>query len=656
MTTYRADQKQKWMKIAQKAFWPSLIGGGVSLLIVLVIGGALFWRWAFNDMPDVPEDIAVLWDVRREETLTVLDKNGDVLIQRGPLYGSIVRLEALPDYIPNAFVAIEDERYYKHGGVDYHGLTRAMLRNITSGHLVEGGSTITMQTVKNLILTPERSLRRKLQELRLAGALEARLTKDQVLELYLNRIYFGAQAYGIEAAAQRYFSKPASELSVAEAALLAALPKAPSRLAPTTNLAAAQARAALVLDAMRAQNFIDDITYIEARTNPAAPVQSAGGDFDTAIFGYIFDQVALDAQTLLGEDTIAPDLVIHTTIDPDLQIAAHEVITAAIAEQGEARNISQAALLALSPHGAVRAMVGGTDYADSQFNRATQAMRQPGSAFKPIVFAAAFEDGYDATSVFEDEPIDLEGWTPENFGGSYRGQITLEDALKRSINTVAAQIGAKVGPQTLVQMARRLGITTEMEAVPSIALGAVEVRLIDLTNVYNTIAQDGRRYQPYLITRIENSRGRVLFEREETESAAAVYEQRYARELSTMMQAVVRDGTGRRAQLGNRAVAGKTGTSQNSRDAWFVGYTQHLTAGVWTGNDDDTPTNNVTGGNIPAQIWHDFMVRAHEGVASEPLNAPAPRRRGEREERLAAFYSNLAETFARLHDGEQSQD
>lgn len=613
---------------------------------------ALFWRWAYHDLPELPESGAALWEVRREPAVTILDAQGRTLTVRGPLYGQAVTLDELPPYVPQAFVAIEDARFYAHEGIDWRAVMRAMLVNLRAGEIEQGGSTLTMQLIKNLVLSPERTIRRKVQEMRLARALEQRLAKDEILELYLNRVYLGEQAYGIEAASRRYFGKPATELTLQEAALLAALPKAPSRLAPTVNLEEAQARAQDVLQAMLDEGYIDSLTYLSAVATPAVPIEGAEIVADPAVFGHVYDAAIAEAESLLGPDATAPDLVVVTTIDADLQRAAHAAVTSGLEGAGAQLDAGQAALIAMDLDGAVRAMVGGTDYLDSQFNRATQALRQPGSAFKPVVFAAALEAGYDPASTFEDEPVDIEGWTPENFGGGYRGRITLEDALKRSINTVAAQLGQALGAQTIVEMARRLGIDRDLAAHPSIALGAEEVTLQELTTAYLVFANDGRVREPFLVSEIRTSRGTVLYRRETRERAPALLRE-HARAMSTMLQAVVRDGTGQRAQLARHRAAGKTGTSQNSRDAWFIGYTAHLAAGVWVGNDDDTAMANVTGGGLPAMIWNDFMTAAHRDLAPQPLAAPEPRRRSEREEGLAAFYSELSARFeAALEDTE----
>jgi penicillin-binding protein 1A len=630
-----------------------LFGSGAGLVVLLALISVLaVWQWAFHDMPEAPQSAAELWSVRREPAVVLQDRNGNTLAVRGPLYAQAVALEQLPDHVPQAFLAIEDQRYYQHSGVDFRGLARAVWRNVTAGELVQGGSTITMQLVKNLILTPDRHLRRKLQEMRLARALERHLTKDEILELYLNRIYLGARAYGIEAAARRYFGKSATELTLAEAAMLAALPKAPSRLSPTTNLAAAQARAAQVLAAMEEAGFITAEQHAQALENPAVPVADTSDPNATSNWGHAFDYALSEAERLLPD--MAPDLVIQTSLDPRLTRAAQQVIETRLDADGQNLNASEAAIMLLAPDGAIRAFAGGRDYQTSQFNRAMQAQRQPGSAFKPIVFAAALEAGYDPSSAVWDEPVDLEGWTPENFGGNYRGLVTLQEALKRSINTVAAQVASQVGIGRIVEMGHRLGITSNLPELPAIALGAAEVNLLELTAAYSVFNNDGAYRQPYFITSITNSRGEVLYERQPTGARRAMSAE-HAQAMSTMLQDVVLTGTGRGATLPGRRSAGKTGTSQSFRDAWFVGFTADYTAGVWVGNDDDSPMSDVTGGGLPAAIWRDFMVRAHEGLPARDLSATAPRSRSEREERLAAFYSDLSEAFSVLLEPSPSE-
>jgi penicillin-binding protein 1A len=617
--------------------------GGLVLLGTLVTG--IGWHWAFHDLPPSPTSAAELWATRREPSVTLMDREGHVLAVRGPLYARAVALDALPEHVPQAFLAIEDQRYYAHSGVDLRGVIRALWVNFRAGRSVQGGSTITMQLVKNLILSPDRELRRKIQEMRLARQLETHLSKTEILELYLNRIYLGARAFGVEAAAQRYFDKPATELTLAEAALLAALPKAPSRLDPTVNLAAAQARAATVLDAMLEAGYIDQEAHDAAIAEPAAPVSDTSDPNATANWGHAFDYALAEAAGLVAAEV--PDLVIHTTLDPALSRAAHDIVEDVLNEEGAAQNAGEAAVVLLAPDGAIRAFSGGRDYAASQFNRAMQAQRQPGSAFKPFVFTAALEAGYDPSSAVWDEPVDLEGWTPQNFSGGFRGLVTLQEALKRSINTVAAQVGDQVGIARVVEVGRRFGITSPLPELPAIALGAAEVNLLELTSAYAVFANDGARRTPYFITSITNSRGDILFEHVDTPAQRATTAE-VARSMSTMLQDVVLAGTGRRAALPGRASAGKTGTSQSFRDAWYVGYTADYTAGVWVGNDDDSPMDNVTGGGLPAIIWQRYMTRVHQGLPARPLSAPAPRTRSEREERLAAFYSDLSASFSAI--------
>jgi len=640
---YRADHLMERQR-RKRRLWLILAGGAGAVLAALVLAGVLGWAWAFHDLPDAPENADELWAVRREASVTLLDADGQVVAVRGPLYARTVRLAELPEHVPQAFLAIEDRRFYEHDGVDRRGLVRAMMRNLAAGRVVQGGSTLTMQLVKNLILTDERTMRRKLQEIRLAWAIEDRLSKTQILELYLNRIYLGARAYGLEAAAQRYFGKTSAELTLPEAALLAALPKAPSRLDPTTNLSAAQARAARVIEAMLEAEFITEVEAAEALANPAAPIEESGPG-DDPDWGYVFDFALAELERLVAD--APPDVVIQTTIDPDLLAEAQNAVNTVLEAEGEAASASQAALIALAPDGAVLAMAGGRDYRTSQYNRAVQAHRQPGSAFKPIVFAAALEAGRSPSSAYWDEPIDLEGWSPQNFSGGYQGLVTLQEALKRSINTVAAQIVDELGAEAIVEIGGRLGIRSELAAHRSIALGTLEVTLLELTGAYAVFANDGRRQTPFLVTQINDSRGGALYRRTAQPPPLAL-DQGQAREMSTMLQDVVMTGTGRAARLGERPAAGKTGTSQSFRDAWFVGFTADYIAGVWVGNDDDSPMDDVTGGGLPAQIWRRFMTAAHQGLPVSPLAGEAPRARSEEDERRAAFYSDLSASFSTL--------
>lgn len=629
----------------RRAALPLLAGVLLLLVCVGTVAGAVTWRWAFRDLPPLPASVDALWDVRLEPSVTVLADDGTVMAVRGPLYGRRVRLEEMPPHLPQAFIAIEDRRFFEHDGVDWHAMARSFWVNLRAGRTEQGGSTLTMQLVKNLVLTPERSLRRKLQEMRLARALERRLSKQEILELYLNRVYLGEQAYGVEAAARRYFQTTTAELSLQEAALLASLPKAPTRLAPTENIEAALARTRLVLSSMLEEGFIDPIAYMTASAIPAEVAEALLAPGEAQASGHPFDAALAEALAILGADRIIPDMVITTTIDLTLQRAGQAALNSVLDEQGEARQAGEGALVALGPDGQVRVLVGGRDYRVSQFNRATQARRQPGSAFKPIVFAAAFEAGMSPATTFNDGPIDIEGWSPVNFGGRFLGRITIADALKRSVNTVAAQAGVRAGIANVTGMAARMGLRAPMMAVPAMTLGAGEVRLLELTGAYAVFARDGWRRDPYLVREIRSARGELIWEVDPADEGEAVLTVEHARWVSTMLQSVIIDGTGTRARIPGHVAAGKTGTSQNSRDAWFVGYTAHLTTGVWVGNDDDTPMDGVTGGQLPADIWARFMIAAHEGVEPADLTAPAPRRRSARDEQLAAFYSSLASRF-----------
>jgi penicillin-binding protein 1A len=642
--SYRADHMMERDRREQRN---RLIALGVTAAVLLSLVGSTWfvWQWAFHDLPAAPETAGELWSTRREPSVTLEDRNGEILAIRGPLYAHAVALSDLPDHVPQAFLAIEDQRFYTHDGVDLRGVARALWVNFRAGRSVQGGSTITMQLVKNLILTPDRRLRRKLQEIRLAWALEDNLTKTEILELYLNRIYLGARAFGVEAASQRYFSKPSTELTIAESALLAALPKAPSRLDPTVNLAAAQARAARVLAAMEAAGFITATEHAEALAEPAIPVESAMDPLAGVTFGHAFDFAVTELARLNLEDI--PDLVIRTTLDPDLTRQAQSTIETMLTAEGEAQGASEGAIVLLAPDGAIRAFTGGRDYLESQFNRAIQAQRQPGSAFKPIVFAAALEAGMDPSSAVWDEPVDLEGWTPQNFSGNYRGLVTLQDALKRSINTVAAQVADDLGIDRIVELGQRMGINSPLPELPAIALGAAEVNLLELTAAYSVFANDGRRETPYFIVSVSNSRGDILYEHAASDGAQIITPE-IAQSMSTMLQDVVLTGTGRRSALPDRPTAGKTGTSQSFRDAWFIGYSADYSAGVWVGNDDDSPMHDVTGGGLPARIWQSYMSAVHSELPARDLSAPAPRTRSEREERLAAFYSDLSSSFAGL--------
>jgi penicillin-binding protein 1A len=638
MPVFRADILAD--KDSHRRLWRQWLGGiALGMLLIIAISSFMGWRYFFADIPALPDDLEQLWTLERAPSYVLQDKDGTTLASRGPRYGRAIVLHDLPPFVPQAFLAIEDQRFFTHNGIDIRAIGRAALVNMRAGRTVQGGSTITQQLVKMLLLTPKQTLKRKVQEMWLAMALDKRLSKAEILELYLNRVYFGGGAYGLDAAANRYFSKPATDLTLPEAALLAALPKAPSRLAPDQNRTAAQRRADLVLQEMQTAGYISEP---QAQAALAAPpvlkVQARTDDF-----GYVFDLISKDAQALVGGQ--AKDLIITSTINPKLQKLAQETLNAALNKNKKALHVDQGAIVILDMKGAVRALVGGRSYAQSKFNRATQAQRQPGSSFKPFVYAAAFEAGIDLDAVRYDEPIEIEGWSPQNYGGKFRGRVTLRNAFKRSINTVAVQLTEEVGAASVTALAQRFGIRDTLRPLPSIALGAQEVNLLALTRAYSVFANDGMLHPSFLIKNIETSRGKTLYTRPNM-VPTQVYDPTLARKMTALMQEVILDGTGRKAALADkRPAAGKTGTSQNWRDAWFVGYTADYVVGVWIGNDDSSPMKRVTGGGLPARVWGTVLSQASKGKPKRALNAPPPHLRSDNDEKLAAFYTSLTEAF-----------
>jgi len=611
--------------------------------LTLAFLGLWVWRLAFSDLPPIP-DKAALWSMNRPAGATFLDRNGVVIGQRGPLHGPPLTLPELPKYLPEAFLAAEDRNFYRHGGVDLSGVLRAA-RNDLSGRrrMLEGGSTITQQIARTLFLSPEQTLRRKLQEAGLALRIEHLMTKDEILELYLNRIYFGGGAYGVEAASETYFGKSAKALSLSEAALLAALPKAPTHLAPTNDFTAALNRSRLVLRAMQRLGWITADQEKAAEANPPklAPLNRTEGDF-----GYVLDLAAEEARQVNVNHV--PDLVVRLTVDARLQAEATAAVKAAVAD-GTPLGATQGAMVALEPDGGVLALVGGADHRASPFDRATQALRQPGSAFKPFVYAAALEAGLKPDDVRPDAPVKVGNWRPQNDDGRYSGNITLADALARSVNTVAVRVSQEVGTAKVAELARRFGLVNipPHPAAP-IALGAYEVTLLDLAAAYQVIEEGGQKAPPYLIVSVSNARGDLIYRKNPT-TPDKVFDPAKALDLTRMMQGVIQHGTGRRADIG-RPAAGKTGTSQDFRDAWFVGFTPDLLAGVWLGDDRGRPMKHVEGGTLPAEAWKRFMLAAEAGLpvrdfapppgtASAAADLPSP------DEARRDFYGALADQF-----------
>ncbi|WP_378945506.1 transglycosylase domain-containing protein [Mesorhizobium sp. ANAO-SY3R2] len=570
------------------------IWGGIAAAGIVIYYGA--------KMPS-----ATTWAIPdRSPNIKVVGVDGRLIANRGMTGGEAVGLHEMSPYIPQAVMAIEDRRFYSHFGVDPIGLTRALLQRVLSGRFTQGGSTLTQQLAKNLFLKPDRTLERKVQEVLLAFWLEQKHTKDQILEMYLNRVYFGSGSYGVEAASRRYFGKSARDVSLAEAALLAGLLKAPSRLSPARDPKAAEARAQLVLGAMRGEGMIGEKELASAMSAPATRAAA----FWTGSENYVADRVMEELPGLIGE--VRSDIIVDTTVDMTLQDLAEKSIRRLIDENGQKLNVSQGALVSIDNSGAVRAMVGGYDYSTSQFDRASEARRQPGSAFKPFVFLAAMEQGRTPDSMRNDAPIKIGKWTPENYNGKYFGRVTLKTALAKSLNSVAAQLAMEVGPDAVVEAAHRMGIESDLQPNVSISLGTSEVTPLELTAAYVPFANGGYRPEVHMIRRVTSADGKVLYE-STAGGGPRVISPEVVGMMNAMMTGAVEEGTAKKAAFAWPA-AGKTGTSQNSRDAWFVGYTANLTTGVWFGNDDGKPMKKVTGGALPALAWHEFMVAAHEGV------------------------------------------
>jgi len=549
---------------------------------------------------------------KRPPSVLIVGANGATLATRGDMGGAAVPLRELPDYVPKAFIAIEDRRFYSHHGVDPLGIMRAVVRDVLRRGASQGGSTITQQLAKNLFLTQERTVSRKLQEAVLALWLEHKFSKAQILDLYLNRVYFGSGAYGIEGAAQRYFGKSVRQLTLAEAAMLAGLVQSPSRLAPSHNPDGAERRARLVLADMAEQKLIGEDAEKLALAHPARAVKPAGADSVNYVADWVMDAV----NDLVG--SFDQDVVVETSIDPALQGAAEHALADALAQKGEKIGISEGALVAMTPDGVVRALVGGRNYAESQFNRAISAKRQPGSAFKPFVYLTALEHGLTSDTVRDDAPIAVKGWKPENFEHEYLGPVTLTQALANSLNTVSVRLTLEFGPAAVTRTAYRLGIDSKLEPNASIALGTSEVSPLELVAAYATFANGGLAVSEHVIERVRATDGKTLYVRP-TQALGRIVDARYVAMMNVMLHETLVSGTARHADLPGWQAAGKTGTSQDFRDAWFIGYTSHLVTGVWLGNDDNSPTRKQVGGGLPVDIWSRFMKTAHQGLAPSAL-------------------------------------
>ena len=584
--------------------WGLISSFGLTVIGLLAVW--LYWQSLYRGMPSLPET-AELWDANREPAIEFVDRNGKTIAIRGPRYGRAITIDELPPHVARAFIAAEDKRFYEHDGADTQAMARAAVSNVISGKTVSGASTITQQLVKNLVLSPEQTLKRKAQEVRLARQLEEKLSKSEILELYLNRVYFGSGFYGLGAASRFYFDKDPQDLTLAEASLLATLPKAPSRLALDDNMDGAKQRQAYVISEMLQAGYI---TSESAQIALAADVKIAPEPEQDPQFGYILDAATERASELLPE--LPDDMVVTLTVDSELQTSVTEALDARMDAEAEEANAGQTAAVLMNRRGQVVALYGGRDYTENQFNRATQARRQPGSAFKPFVYAAALEIGISPYDVRIDQPVTIDDWSPKNFTRAHMGPVTVNEAMRDSLNTIAAILAQETSEESIIALSRKFGISAEMQPFPSIALGSQEVTLWELTRAYGPFMTGGRRVDPYLIEKIETTRGDMIYQRAEYEPAS-VFDRENAETMTAMMAEVVRSGTGKAASVEGWPIAGKTGTSQSSRDAWFVGYSAELLGGVWTGNDDDTPMDGVTGGGLPARLWADMMKVAHEG-------------------------------------------
>jgi penicillin-binding protein 1A len=583
-----------------------LIGGiwGSFLLLILV-------AWCAYDLPDVSR----LNEIKRRPSVTLLATDGSILATYGDLYGARVTLADMPPYLPEAVLATEDRRFYSHLGVDPLGLLRAIYVNFKTGDVVQGGSTITQQLAKNIFLTPERSLHRKGQEVLLALWLEHNFTKQQILELYLNRVYFGAGTFGVDAASRKYFGHPVQQVTIFEAAMLAGMLKAPSKYNPLNDKELAKARGSQVIKNMVAAGYLseEEANAVVTQTAPAVAAQATG-----QIGEYFADWVIDQVSSYVGASD--QDLLVQTTLDPRAQHAAEADLNRILQEKGGEMKASEGALVAMTPDGAVRAMVGGRDYHNTQFNRATQALRQPGSAFKAFVYLTAFENGYTPESHFFDGPISLGNWSPGNYNDKFYGDVSLREAFARSLNSVAVQLSERTGRKRVIETAQRLGITSPMANNASIALGTSGASLLEMTGAYATFANQGKGVWPRGIEQISTRDGLVLYQRS-GDGPGRVASGTAINEMLDIMHSVVEWGTGRKAKL-DRPAYGKTGTSQNYRDAWFIGLTADLVTGVWVGNDDNSPMQKVTGGVLPVTIWHDFMTDALAGTPPRDVARP----------------------------------
>jgi penicillin-binding protein 1A len=592
--------------------------GGLILLLALAMP-------AFNETSD--ED----WLKKSELAVTFLDRYGNEIGSRGIRHNDSIPLEDYPDHLIKAVLSTEDRRFYEHFGIDVPGTLRALTANARAGGVVQGGSSITQQLAKNLFLNNERTIERKVKEAFLAVWLETRLSKNEILKLYLDRAYMGGGAFGVDAAAQYYFGKSARDVNLAEAAMLAGLFKAPTRFAPHVNLPAARARANVVLDNLVEAGMMSEGQVFGARRNPATPVDRRDEHSPNYYLDWAFDEMKKLVDTF-PKSMSERAFVVRTAIDVNLQRNTEDAIEHSLRQYGHEYHASQSAAVLMDLDGGVRAMVGGRDYGQSQFNRAVDALRQPGSSFKPYVYATALANGMKPTSIVVDAPICIGNWCPHNYSGGYGGSMTLTQAITRSINTVAVRLSViigkgnpKIGRAKIVETAKSMGLRTPLPDTPSLPIGADEVTVLDHTGAYATFPNLGKAVTPHAILEVRSPNGEVVWRWDrDGKKPRQVMSPQVATQMIFMMNKVVEEGTGKRTQLEGIRSAGKTGTTNAFRDAWFVGYTGNYVCGIWFGNDDYSPTNRMTGGSLPGMTWHEIMAYAHQGIELKNLPGLPP--------------------------------
>ncbi|MET0968591.1 MAG: PBP1A family penicillin-binding protein [Tardiphaga sp.] len=613
MDKFYVGRWKRWLLIEPLSEMATIGLGGLVVMLALA-------QPAFRETSD--ED----WLKKSDLAVTFLDRYGNPIGSRGIKHNDSIPLEDFPDNLIKATLATEDRRFYDHFGIDIAGTARALVTNAQAGGVRQGGSSLTQQLAKNLFLSNERTIERKVNEAFLAIWLETRLTKNEILKLYLDRAYMGGGTFGVDGAAHFYFNKSVRDLTLAEAAMLAGLFKAPTKYAPHINLPAARARANQVLDNLVDAGFMTEGQVFGARRNPATAVDRREEVSPNYYLDWAFDEMRRLVDTFPKSYTERV-FVVRTAIDMNVQHAAENAIENQLRQFGRDYHATQAATVVADLDGGIRAMVGGRDYGASQFNRAVDSMRQPGSSFKPYVYTTALLNGFKPTSIVNDGPICIGNWCPQNYGHSYSGNVTLIQAITHSINVVPVKLSIaigkgnpKLGRAKIVEVARRFGLTAPLPDTPSLPIGADEVSVVEHATAYVTFPNKGKSVKPHAVLEVRTGAGDSVwrYDRDGPKPLQAIPAS-VASDMAGMMSHVVAEGTARRAALDGIPTAGKTGTTNAYRDAWFVGYTGNFTCAVWYGNDDYSPTNRLTGGALPAQTWHDIMVAAHQGIEIKEL-------------------------------------